>query len=160
MNTPTARFACAATLAVLTGCDEDVVGPYVAADTVGEVRVALGSDPSRWRADAMSVTSAHIEGDLLHVDVTHGGGCAPHGYAAVAWNGWLESHPVQVGTLLAHNGHDDPCDALISAHLRFDLTPLKEAYRRSYGTASAVLILNLDTTAPNGSELRAVEYAF
>ena len=160
MKTLPTWFVHAVALAVLTGCDEDVVSPYVPADMVGQVRVALGSGPSHWRTDVMSIESAYVEGDLLHVEVTHGGGCAPHEYAAVAWNGWLESHPVQVGTLIAHYGHGDRCRALLSAHLRFDLTPLKEAYRTSYGTAPAVLILNLHTTAPNGSGALAIEYSF
>jgi hypothetical protein len=153
-------FLLAAASLPLAACDEDLLGGLVPADEVGEVRVALGSNPALWPADPMSVDAAFIEEDTLHVRVSHGGGCAEHAYGAVAWNGWMESHPVQVGVLLAHESHDDPCDALLTADLRFDLTALRDAYRESYGPAPATLVLRLDSTAPSGPESRVVEYSF
>jgi hypothetical protein len=153
------RLAAVAAAVGAANCT-DPAGPYVAADSVGRVRVALGSSPTQWRTDAMQIDSARAEADTLVVHVTHGGGCAAHEYAAIAWNGWLESHPVQVGTLIAHDGHDDPCDALISARLRFDLTPLKQAYWASYGTGSAVLILRLATSGSTGNDSVLVPYPF
>ena len=141
--------ACAAILTIAACADP--VGPYVTAGVVGTIHVALGTDPSEWPADALVVDAARIERDTLVLDVTHGGGCADHEYAVVAWNGWLESHPVQVGALIAHDSHDDPCDGLLSPTLRFDLRPLKDAYRDAYGPGEATLIIRL--SAPGGPAL-------
>jgi hypothetical protein len=148
------RLALGVLVPVVGGCD-DPVGPYVGSDAVGRVHVALGSDPTEWRADPLILDSARIEGDTLVLEVTHGGGCADHEYAVVAWNGWLESHPVQVGALVAHDGHDDPCDGLLSPTLRFDLRPLKDAYRDAYGPGAAILIIRL---SPPGGPVLSVEY--
>lgn len=147
--------AAAASLVLTLAVCADPVGPYVTADVVGTVHVALGSDPTGWTADPLAVDSVRVDGDTLVLDVTHGGGCANHEYAVVAWNGWLESHPVQVGALIAHDGHDDPCDALLSPTLRFDLRPLKDEYRDAYGPGAAVLIIRL---SPAGGPVVSVEY--
>ncbi|MGH7469241.1 MAG: hypothetical protein ACRENP_14895 [Longimicrobiales bacterium] len=132
-----------------TSCQNgDPTGPYVGADTAGSIRVDFTTQPGRWHADQLVIDSASIASDVLHVHVHHGGGCARHAYAAVAYNGWLESNPVQVGAFLAHNANRDPCDALLNAHLRFDLVPLRDAYRKSYGPAAAELVIQLAEAFP------------
>lgn len=150
------RMAAGGLVLTLAAC-ADPVGPYVTADVVGTIQVALGSDPSGWRADPLAVDDVRVEQDTLVLQVTHGGGCADHEYAVVAWNGWLESHPVQVGALIAHDSHDDPCDALLSPTLRFDLEPLKDAYRDAYGPGEATLIIRI--SAP-GAPALLVQYDF
>jgi hypothetical protein len=132
----------------LAAC-EDSTSPvrYNGPETTGRIQVALQTEPGRWHADQLVIDSARIVADTLIVHATHGGGCARHGYAAVAWNGWLESFPVQVGVVLAHDANNDPCDALLQPTLRFDLTPLREAYdvayRRGAGSGPAELIIRL-----------------
>jgi hypothetical protein len=135
---------------------------YIQADSLGEVRVAFDTEPGDWSGDPLQIDSARVVGDVLYVYATHGGGCAEHEYAAVAWNGWLESNPVQVGVLIAHDDHDDPCDALLSPELRFDLGALKSAYEASYNGwgSSSVLILRLTDVGGIGGEPTFVEYAF
>ena len=56
-------------------------------------------------------------------------------------------------------GDPEPRDAFLTRDLRFDLTPLREAYQASYGaTVPATLILRL--TAGDSGELRTLEYRF
>jgi hypothetical protein len=152
------------TILLLVAACEDPASPstYVVADALGEVHVAFFSEPEEWSGDPLQIDSARVAGDVLHVFATHGGGCEDHAYAAVAWNGWLESNPVQVGVLIAHDDHDDPCDALLFPELRFDLGPLKRAYEESYGGwgSSSVLILRLTDVGGVGGEPTLVEYAF
>jgi hypothetical protein len=83
-----------------------------------------------WANDPYSFQVARIEGDMLQLTVSYSGGCAEHQFNLVAWNYFLESNPVQAHVLLAHNGNDDACDAIIARDLRFDLSPLKEAYQQ------------------------------
>ncbi|MGH8434582.1 MAG: hypothetical protein ACRERX_08865 [Pseudomonas sp.] len=136
-------------LLVLTGssCD-DPASPYVPADVPGRIRVDFSTQPGHWHADQLTIDSASIVKDVLHVNVRHGGGCARHEYAAVAWNGWLESSPVQVDAFVAHDANNDNCDALLLARLRFDLRPLRDAYQKAYGQGPAELIIRLAEAFP------------
>lgn len=110
------------------------------------VVVAMDANPGAWPRDSFQFRDIRIQGDLLRVDVTYGGGCAIHHFSLVAHGGWMESNPVQVQAFLAHDGHDDPCDALIHRDLRFDLSPLKRVYQDAYGTGtpgSTTLVINV-----------------
>jgi hypothetical protein len=151
-------FAAALTF-VVAGCD-DVVGPYVPAAEVGRVQVAFGASLAAWSADPMTVDSALIENDRLHVFARHGGGCRDHAFAAVVIDHWLESEPVQVNLYVAHESYADPCRALLTAELRFDLTPLRQAYRHAFGARPGELILRVTQAAASNHAPVLVTYRF
>jgi hypothetical protein len=137
-------------VALLAACrdgGDEPAGLLSNADDSGRIRVELTGTPGRWPADILTIDSASVKSDTLYAYVSHGGGCREHEYAAVAWNGWLESHPVQVGVFVAHEADGDPCDALLRPVLRFDLTPLREAYARAYGAGPAEVVLRLTELA-------------
>ncbi len=107
-----------------------------------EFQVArLVEDVGRWPADLLEFREVRIVGDTLEATVSYGGGCAEHGFALVFANIFLESDPVQMRGLLSHDAKGDPCRALITRTLRFDLTPLKEAYLTLYRQTSGTIIL-------------------
>jgi hypothetical protein len=87
------------------------------------------ADPS----DPLMVTRLEIEGDTLHVDVSHGGGCEEHGYGLCYEEAWAASSPIQVGFRVLHDDGGDSCDALLNQQLSFDLTPFKQAYAELMG---------------------------
>jgi hypothetical protein len=150
-------------IAMLAACDTPtgVPGGYTSADETGIVRVRFGADPLRWHRDAWSLDSVRVDGDTLFLSVRHGGGCAQHGYALVAWNGWLESEPVQADVLLAHDARDDPCDALLSPRLRFDLSPLRAAWTRDYGAERGTIRLRItDPASPAFAPLVFLTWTF
>jgi hypothetical protein len=69
-----------------------------------------------------SVSHAVVAGDKLLMQVTYGGGCARHDFQ-LDWNGVIrESFPPGVTLTLTHNGHNDPCKALLTEELEFDLS--------------------------------------
>lgn len=111
-----------------------------------------------YRSDALQLHDARIDGGLLAVDVGWSGGCARHDVDAVAWTGWMESHPVQVGVALAHDAHGDACKALVRRTLVFDLEPLRRAYRDAYGSGGATLVLRVGPAS--GGEVRSVPFGF
>lgn len=109
--------------------------------------------------DPVVVDSAWVEGpETLAVAVRHGGGCAPHDFDAVVWTGWMESDPVKVGIALAHDGHDDPCDALLIHTLRFGLAPLRQAYADAYGAGPATVVLQVQ--AAESGQVVEVPFSF
>ncbi len=113
---------------------------------------------SGFATDPLQVQAARAEGTLLLVDVSYGGGCAAHDLDAVAWTGWMESHPVQVGVAVTQDAHGDACKALVSQSLRFDLEPLRKAYAEAYGSGPATLVLRVGATG--GGEMRTVSFVF
>ena len=149
----------AALALTMLGC-ADPTAPYGPADSVGNVHVAFGSEPGDWAADPLQIDSARVEESMLNVYVSHGGGCGVHEYAAIAWNGWLESYPVQVGTLIAHRANGDQCRALLYRRLRFDLTPLRQAYVGGNHPASATIIIRLHTNSRDPGDSILVTYSF
>jgi len=123
--------------------------------------VDFDSQPSDWPRDALILRADSLQNPLLVLEVEFGGGCRDHEFDLVAWGGWMESFPVQVNVQLAHEDFDDPCDALITKTLRFDLAPLKAAYEASYGVGepwSTTVILRL--TVPDGHGPRSISYNF
>jgi len=119
------------------------------------------SQPDDWPRAPMLLREYSLVGSVLSLDVEYGGGCATHELDLVALGGWLESFPVQVNVLVAHEDHDDACDALIRRTLRFNLMPLREDYEASYSVGEpgeTTIILRL--TVPDGGELRTIEYTF
>lgn len=109
-------------------------------------------------ADVLEIASARAEGGILTVEVRYGGGCTSHDVDAVAWTGWMESNPVQVGVALTHDAHGDACKALVTRSLAFDLEPLRRAYQKAYGSGPATLSLRV--RAASGGATVGVPYSF
>ena len=107
-----------------------------------------------WPLDWATIDEVSLQGDLLELAVHFSGGCATHDFNLVAWGGWMESFPVQIQTLLSHDGKDDPCDAVVTERLTFDLRPLQKAYEESYGVGQpgeTTVIISLANPNPLSS---------
>lgn len=74
--------------------------------------------------DPFTVLDARFEADQLVIDVRYGGGCRDH-YFHMLWSGAvMRSNPPQANFFLVHEANDDPCKALITETLRFDMLDL------------------------------------
>jgi hypothetical protein len=157
---PNARNLAILTAAVLVASCESPVSPYIGDDGSGEIVVEFGNRPDRWPLDPYVIDAARIDADTLVLRIDHGG-CRRHAFALVAWDGWLESIPVQVHVVLAHEDRDDPCDALLRSHLKFDLSPLRAAFTAAYrGESGSMLIRLSNPIAPGGPPLHTLLYDF
>jgi hypothetical protein len=156
------RISCSiiALIGLVGGCEDPISARYITADTPGRIEMALGAKPGRWATDRVTIETARIERDTLYLRVTHGGGCARHEYALVAWNGWMESNPVQLGAFLAHDRNGDSCDALLTADLRFDLVPARDAFGQVYGPGSSTFILRLTDPKSTSEPPLLLTYSF
>ena len=69
-----------------------------------------------------------IEAKTLRVSVTYGGGCEEHEFAA-CWDGSIsQSNPSSLTLTLAHDAHDDLCDAVITRDLFIDISALPAGF--------------------------------
>jgi len=80
----------------------------------------------------------HLEGSILSLDVGFSG-CSPdHPFTLYAGRRFMESWPVQTWLLLSHDDRDEACDAAFQRTVSFDLDPIRQEYRRVYGSAGTV----------------------
>ena len=153
------RIVLATALFVCAACREST-GPVLSASTTGSIVVSFNTQLSALKRDLYDIESVRLDGDTLHLKIQHAGGCALHEYGLVAYNGWMESHPVQVAATLLHDGNGDNCDALITAELHYDLTPLRLAYVEAYRTAHDTIVIQLSDPSPGSGQPASVTYTF
>lgn len=94
--------------------------------------------------DALNIDAVALDGTDVVVDVSYGGGCAEHDIT-LCWpdQSFAESAPVQASLELYHDGHDDPCDAVLYEEVRFSLEPLIAAWREAYQAQSGTITVHL-----------------
>jgi len=93
--------------------------------------------------DPVTINDVKNYNNILHVNVSYGGGCEEHEFQLIA-SSFMESEPVQVNVLLSHEDNDDPCDAWITENLSFNLLPLKKAWQHSYQEKSGTIVMNIE----------------
>ena len=136
---------------LLPGCQsiEDLIGSHdqppatlPACETVGPALIGdlsvvrLGSHPFK-------LSETVVDGDVLCATVEYGGGCADHEFNLHVHSEIMAGRPPQVNAVLTHNSNNDPCKALITRKVGFDLTPLKEHLRRITGQQSGTVALHI-----------------
>lgn len=89
---------------------------------------ALGSEAVTTRLDCADILAAEVRGNRLHVQVRFGGGCTAHEFSLVRTGGVVETRPVQIYLQLTHDAKANPCRALLTRDLTFDLSSFKTAY--------------------------------
>lgn len=139
-------FAIVAVPLVVAGCtlldvgDNTSAGDLIPSQDAIEFPDPTAFSRSNYPDDPISLTSISVRNDSLVVDVSYSGGCADHVVRLVASNYWLESIPVQLYAILAHDDPDDPCDAIVSETVAYDLKPLRDNYFDAYGPPGDVII--------------------
>ena len=69
--------------------------------------VVVSNAPGSWGDDDYVLDAAAIAGDALTLNVLYGGECATHRFTLVASETFMESFPVQLAVLLAHDANGD-----------------------------------------------------
>lgn len=136
-------------LLALPGCSSS--GPSAPADllmAIADDQVAPAlliprDDLRGWPFDPWTFVAHEIQGDTLFLEVRYGGGCREHRFALLIDPAFMESFPVQVAARLAHDADGDPCRALLTRTLRFDLSPLREHFEASYGPGRGTVVMGL-----------------
>lgn len=115
------------------GCDPGGIGgrPTLSDGDRLELQLVQAIDWSRTPDDPVAITSASVDGLLLHATLQFGGGCATHRFALVAGSPIAESNPPYTRFHLAHDAQGDACDALLTKHAQIDLSPIVPLALRS-----------------------------
>ena len=110
--------------------------------------VSMSGAAASFPNDPLEIIGARADVDTLVIDVRYGGGCAEHAFMLIGSAVFAESHPVQTSMTLAHDARGDLCKALVFKTLRADITPLRDAYRRSYQVEHGTISIRLAGTGP------------
>ena len=117
--------------------DVPPAGPRAGALVVSEAAHLHGRDP-------FVLNDAAIAGDTLSLNLSYAGGCARHEFTLVATELFRESDPVQLPVSLAHDANGDSCEAWLTEDYEFDLSLLRDRYRRAYGDGPGRMVLLLE----------------
>lgn len=114
--------------------DDDIIRDYVFEEYASSKKAIIADpatfDMDEWPSGLFGIIDAEIEGDTLNLRIGYSG-CGLHEMNLVLYNYFMESHPVQAFATISHP--EEPCDAYFETEERYDLTPLKEEYQKSYG---------------------------
>ena len=109
-------------------------------------------DPSAMCRDELTIRGGAIDGIILEVYVSYGGGCGDHEFILLGRPNFMESYPVQIDLYVHHSNIDDYCDAIISDTLCFDVRRVAELYEGVYQSCDDILINVLDCNMDDPDE--------
>lgn len=125
---------------------------------LGTAPVEIGDmAPDDLKKDSFSISRAAIEDAALYLIVSSGGGCREHSYSlTMTPAAFMESFPVQANIYLRHDAKDDPCDAIVTDSVAFDLTPIVTLYQQMYGPSGQINLnlFNFEQTESTRLELQ------
>ncbi len=101
-------------------------------------------DPSAMCRDELTIQGGSLDGIILEIYVSYGGGCGDHEFILLGRPNFMESYPVQIDLYMHHSNIDDYCDAIISDTLCFDVRRVAELYEGIYQSCDDILINVLD----------------
>ena len=78
--------------------------------------------------DPVTINTVKVEGDLLIVNLSYGGGCKEHIVDLARLHPWCGTPPLPPPSLqIRHNANNDACEAWITETLQFDISRLRES---------------------------------
>lgn len=130
-------FLCATILWLFLLACHNPNGPVQNPDFV----IITDQHPATLLLDPFSLKSMELVGDIIKIDITHGGGCKDHEYKLfMSPAAFLESFPVQANLYFQHNSNGDACKALIHTTVAFNLRPIAELYQNFYSRKDEIII--------------------
>ena len=109
-------------------------------------------DPSAMCRDELTIRGCSLNGIILEIYVSYGGGCGDHEFILLGRPNFMESYPVQIDLYMHHSNIDDYCDAIVSDTLCFDVRRVAELYEGIYQSCDDILINVLDCNLDDPDE--------
>ena len=93
-------------------------------------------------SDNFRLLQSNIEDDIVTVEFEFSGGCGSHRFTLFADEVFMESDPVQLSYVIAHDAND-MCEGIITLEKEFDLLPIKEIFQRTYPQSTGAQSVSL-----------------
>jgi len=97
-------------------------------------------NPFLLQRDPFSARSVSIDGDELKIEVSYPGGCRRHDFELYMKPVFTGANPARARLYLSHDGNGDPCEALISDELSFDVGRIAELCREQCGSCDEIML--------------------
>ncbi|GMQ83091.1 MAG: hypothetical protein BMS9Abin05_2569 [Rhodothermia bacterium] len=120
------RFTANIVLILLfSGCQ--ILGPedLNSASDLDQITLVPIGDSNTIEKDPFEIVSSSIEGDVLLLTLSYGGGCEDHEFAFYSEGPVMESFPPGAMIRVYHDSKNDHCRALIRQTFEIDLRPLR-----------------------------------
>lgn len=124
---------------IVSGCgsDKGVAPSSNSLSSSNAPPIQIRSDAATFGAyGSTRLDAVRLEGRILHLWVSHSGGCSPSSYAAAAPPRFLESMPPVLDLYVRQDHAVDPCLAIVNEEPTFDVRPAVELYRSIYGESA------------------------
>jgi len=142
MTLPLRPIATLCLLAAASGCGSSLPSEPGAEAVPHEVVIDRGPVPMP--GDPVNIVDARLAGDELVLALSHGGGCRVHRFALHLVLPVPQTDAPVLDLTLSHDAKGDPCEALLTPELGFDLrtlhpviAPRRAALLRIYRPGSA-----------------------
>jgi hypothetical protein len=109
-------------------------------------------DPVSMCRDELAIEGGALDGIILQIYTSYGGGCGDHEFILLGRPNFMESYPVQIDLYLHHRNIDDYCDAIVSDTLCFDLRRVAELYEGIYQSCDDIIVNVLDCNMDDPEE--------
>jgi len=120
--------------------------------------VDFSSSPDARARAPLVIDSLRLDGPILTLHVTWTGGCAEHPIDLLFRTGFTGDDPVRADAVLAHDARGDTCEAIVSSARRFDLSPLRDAWHRAFGSGAGSILVRI--SAPGSNSPVDVDFQF
>jgi len=121
-------FRNTAVFLLFSGCQ--IFGPVDSdsATDLDQITLVLTGDLGAVEKDPFKVVSSSIEGDVLLLTLSYGGGCEDHEFEFFSEGPVMESFPPGAMIRVFHDSHNDLCRALIRQTFEIDLRPVRAGF--------------------------------
>lgn len=79
-----------------------------------------------------TIDTVFIEGNIMYIDLTYGGGCKEHQFEVIGSFAIAKSYPPIRSLQIVHNANNDMCRALVSVRLAVNIENV--AYKQEAGS--------------------------
>ncbi|KOH42535.1 hypothetical protein [Sunxiuqinia dokdonensis] len=124
------KFSLILLLAFIWACTEKQEVPDLKIKTTGvSDYVDLNfSNADSLMNDPVKINTVKVEGDLLIVNLSYGGGCKVHTIDLARVHPWCGTPPLPPPSFeIRHNANNDFCEAWFTETLQFDISRLRES---------------------------------
>ena len=94
------------------------------------ITAVIGEKPKT--SDPFTISSVSVDGNIMTVEVTYGGGCKDHSFQMIGSSTIAKSMPAIRSIQLSHVSNGDECKKMLIQKLKIDISAL--AYKQTSGS--------------------------
>ncbi|MEM7414277.1 MAG: hypothetical protein AAF389_02205 [Gemmatimonadota bacterium] len=127
------------------------------ANRVVPMLIDSANPPAEWPDDTYALGDVSVEGTIVDLEVSFGGGCEAHTFDLVGLGASLDSSPAEIDAIVSHDAFGDACEAYLTETRRFETTPLRTLFETVYGPITETTPIVIRLAVPGQEEPVLIE---